>query len=114
MPRVPSEGLRADAKLQAPAAFCNRYLRQADLRCGLAADFFAGDFFLPSIGISISFCPLAAFRVFLVRLSGTGSWPTLRRRASIRSTTLLPRGRSFGVTGLPARFWLIKSISACS
>jgi hypothetical protein len=30
-------------------------VRQTDLRCGLAADFFADVFFLPSIGISISF-----------------------------------------------------------
>jgi hypothetical protein len=65
---------RGENKLQAPAAFCKIVsVRQADLRCGLAADFFADDFFLPSIGISISFCPLAAFRAFLVGLVGADS-----------------------------------------
>lgn len=46
---------------------------------------------MPSIGISISFCPLAAFRGFLAGLAafaGAAFLPTLRRSASIRSTTL--------------------------
>jgi hypothetical protein len=40
--------------------------------------------------------------------------PTLRRSASIRSTTLPAAGRSFGVIGLPARFWLMSSTRAVS
>jgi hypothetical protein len=62
---------------------------------------------LPAIDISISFWPPAAFRGFLdgfAALAGTDSSPTLRRSASIRSTTLLVAGFSFGVIGLPARF----------
>jgi hypothetical protein len=39
---------------------------------------------LPSIGISISFCPLAAFRGFLADFAGFAGWatPTLWRSAS--------------------------------
>jgi hypothetical protein len=55
----------------------------------------------------------AALRGFLAGLFGAAALvaapvPTLfRRSASIRSTILLPRGRSFGVIGLVARFPLI-------
>ena len=63
-PRAPVVG-RATGNAHDP-----RFLRrdgplQADLRC-LADDFFAVSFagFLPSIGISISFWPAAAFRGF--------------------------------------------------
>ncbi len=66
----------------------------ADLRWGLAAGFFAPVFlagFLPAIGSSISFCRRAAFG-FLAGLD-VFSWFTLRRSASIRSTTFSPRGR---------------------
>ena len=93
---------------------------QADLRCGLAAGFFpAACFgFLPAIGINISFCPAAAWRGFFTDFFGpfvsAAAPPTLRRSASIRSTTFSPRGRSFGVIGLPARFWLMRSIRAVS
>jgi hypothetical protein len=52
--------------------------------------------FLPAIGSSISFWPAAAFFGFFVVFE-VGSQPTLRRSASIRSTTLLAAGRSFGV-----------------
>src|SRR5258705_6504496 len=38
----------------------------------------------------------------------------LLRSASIKSTTFSPRGRSFAVMGLPARFWLMRSIRAVS
>src|SRR5712664_3226637 len=38
----------------------------------------------------------------------------LLRRASIRSTTFSPFGRAFAVIGLPARFWLMRSIRAVS
>ena len=92
----------------------------ADLRCGLAADFLpAVSFgFLPSIGISISFCPAAALRGFLVgffdALVSAAAPPMLLRRASIRSTTFSPRGRSFGVIGLPERLLLMRSTSAAS
>jgi hypothetical protein len=73
------------------------------LRCG-DADFFAVvslAVFLPSIGISISFCPLASLRGFFEgfeSLAGSEA-PTLRRNASMRSTTL----PSFFVIGCPAR-----------
>jgi hypothetical protein len=40
--------------------------------------------------------------------------PTLLRSASIRSTTFSPRGRSFGVIGVLARFLLMRSTSAVS
>lgn len=83
----------------------------ADFRCDLAAGFLATvsfACFLPDIGISISFWPVAALRGFfadffeaLVSVAGP---PTLLRNASIRSTTFSPRGRSLGVIGLPARF----------
>jgi hypothetical protein len=53
---------------------------------------------LLSIGISISFCLVAALRDFLLdffgALAGAASLPTLRRSASIKSTTFSPRGRS--------------------
>ena len=69
-----------------------------------------------SIGISISFWPLAAFRDFFAGFFGdlvsAAPPPTLRRSASIRSTTFSPRGRSFGVIGLPARLLLMRSMSA--
>jgi hypothetical protein len=80
------------------------------LRCCRAAGFFpAVSFacFLPEIGISISFWPAAAFRGFLPDSFGAfvsaAAPPTLRRNASIRSTTFAPRGRSFGVIGFPER-----------
>ncbi|MGY3388750.1 hypothetical protein ACVWW6_001341 [Bradyrhizobium sp. USDA 3311] len=63
--------------------------------------------FFPSIDISISFWPAAAFRGFLAgfaAFAGAASLLTDRRSASIRSTTLVDAGRSFGVIGLPARF----------
>jgi hypothetical protein len=86
--------------------------------CGLAAGFFAAASFgfLPSIGISISFWPLDALRGFFgsAAFEGAASLPTLLRSPSIRSTTLLVAGRSFGTIGLPARFWLMRSISAVS
>ena len=59
------------------------HVTYADLRCGLA--FFATaslPAFLPSIGISISFCAFAVFRGFLEDFAGSA--PTiLRRRASM-------------------------------
>jgi hypothetical protein len=75
--------------------------------------------FLPAIGINISFWPDAAFFGFLAGFFESGDAaaaapPTLFRSASIRSTTFSLRGRSFGVIGLPARFWLIRSTSAVS
>jgi hypothetical protein len=89
----------------------------ADFRCGLAADFFAASFvgFLPLIAISISFWAAATFLAgFFGALVSAETPPTLRLSASIRSTTLLAAGRSFGVIGLPARFWLMRSTSALS
>lgn len=81
----------------------------ADFLCALAAGFFAAasfDAFLPAMGISISFCPDNALRGFMpdffgVLVSAAGPPPTLRRNASIRSTTFSPRGRSLGVIGCP-------------
>jgi hypothetical protein len=67
--------------------------------------------------ISISFCSLEAFFGFLAgfaTFAGAASLPTLRRSASIKLTTLPAAGCSFGVIGLPARFWLISSIRAVS
>jgi hypothetical protein len=52
---------------------------------------------------------LDAFEVF----AGSAP-PTLRRSASIRSTTLPPAGRSFFGIGWPARFLLMRSTSAAS
>jgi flagellar motility protein MotE (MotC chaperone) len=83
----------------------------------LADGFFEAGF-LPAIGINISFWPDAAFFGFLVgffvaRVSPAAP-PTLRRSASIRSTTFSPLGRAFAVIGLPARFWLIRSTRAVS
>src|ERR1700746_3412864 len=94
----------------------------ADFLCCLPAGFFAAVSFagfLPAIGISISLWPAAAFRGFLADffdalVSAAAAPPTLCRRASIRSTTFSPRGRSFGMIGLPLRFWLIRSINAVS
>jgi hypothetical protein len=86
----------------------------------LATGFFAAASFdfLPSIGISISFCPAAALRGFVADFFGdlvsAVAPPTLRRSASIKSTTLPAAGRSLGVIGLPARFGLMRSISAVS
>ena len=40
--------------------------------------------------------------------------PMLLRSASIRSTTFSPRGRAFVLMGLPARFWLMRSMRAVS
>ncbi len=88
----------------------------ADLRWCLALGFFAvASFagFLPANGSSISLCPMDAFLGFFAGLDAC-SEPTLRRNASIRSTTLPAAGRSFGVIGLPARFWLMRSINAVS
>ena len=107
---------------------CHRML-QADFRRAPAAGFFAdvslAAAFLPAIGISISFWPEAAFLGFFAGLSAfagaaclpaslPASLPTLRRSASMRSTTFSPFGRSFGRITLPARFSLISSISAVS
>ena len=91
-----------------PSANCS----QADFRCCLPAGFFAAvsfAAFLPVIGISISLWPAAAFRGFLpdffgASASAAAAPPTLRRSASIRSTMFSPRGRSFGMIGLPLRF----------
>src|SRR3954447_1068232 len=72
-----------------------RYHNQADLRCGLAAGFFAAVSFgfLPAIGINIFFCPAAALRGFFtgffVAFVSAAAPPTLRRNASIRSTHVL-------------------------
>jgi hypothetical protein len=101
-----------------------RFLRrdgapQADFRC-LAAGFFAAVSFcfLPSIGISVSFWSAAALRGFFPAYFGAllsaAVPPTLRRSASIRSTTFSPRGRSFGVIGLPERLLLMRSTKAVS
>jgi hypothetical protein len=95
---------------------------QADFLCCLAAGFFAAvsfAAFLPASGISISLWPAVALCGFLpdffgALASAAAAPPTLCRSASIRSTTLSPRGRSFGVIGLPLRFWLIRSINAVS
>jgi hypothetical protein len=51
----------------------NHRERHADFRCDLAAGFFAAVYFagcLPSMGISISFWPAAAFLSFLPRFRG--------------------------------------------
>ena len=93
---------------------------QADFRRDpVVAGFFAGvslACFLPAIGISISFWPTDAFRGFLGDFCGAlvaaAGPPTLRRSASIRSTTLPPAGRSLGVIGLPERLLLMRSTSA--
>lgn len=71
------------------------------MRWGLAAGLFAlaslaG--FLPAIGSSIPFCPVAFFG-FLGPDFNVRSWPTLLRSASIRSMTLPAAGFSFGVIG---------------
>ena len=82
--------------------------RYADFRCDLVADFFTtASFaaFLPVIGISISFWPADAFLDFLAGFFG--AWVsaeaplTLRRSASIRSTTFSPFGLSLGLMVLP-------------
>src|SRR3954451_11161463 len=81
----------------------------ADFRCGFDVVFFAAFSFagfLPEIASSISFCPAAAFLSFFVAFEGC-SFPTLRRSASIRSTTLPAAGRSFGVIGLMERVLLL-------
>ena len=75
---------------------------------------------LPLIGSSISRWPLAALRGFLPLLFSTAgaacfSLARLRFSASIRLMTLPPVfGAAFAVVFRPLRFWLIKSISACS
>lgn len=63
-------------------------LNYTNFRCGLAAGFFAAASFagfFPAIGISISFCPAAAFLAFLASFFGTlasaEAPPTLRRSA---------------------------------
>jgi hypothetical protein len=55
--------------------------------------------FFPSIGISISFCPAEALRIFLPFTAGSVA-RTLWRSASIRSMTFSPRSRAFAVIGL--------------
>jgi hypothetical protein len=82
-------------------------LTYADLRCCLTVFFAGASFaFWPSMDISISFCTLEAFFGFLAGFAAFAgaALPTLRRSASIKSTTLPAAGRSFGVIGLPARF----------
>src|SRR5882757_11162704 len=67
----------------------------ADLRCGLDIGFFAvvSLAFLPAIGISISFWPLAALRGFLAGFDGlAGSAPPSRITAKASWPTL-PSGR---------------------
>jgi hypothetical protein len=90
----------------------------ADFRCGLAEDFFAAASlgFLPSIGISISFCPLEALRGFLVGLAafaGAASLPTLLRSASIRSTTLPVAGAYPDIKASLLLADRVQSIEAC-
>jgi hypothetical protein len=68
--------------------------------------------FLPSIGGSISFCPVDFFDLF-VAFAGPASL-RLARNASIRLTTLPAAGRSFFAIGSPALFLLMRSISAVS
>src|SRR5215217_1839149 len=74
----------------------------------------------PLIGNSISRCPAAAFFGFLpLALAAAGaacfSLARLRLSASIRLITLPPAfGAVFGLVLRPLRFWLIRSISACS
>ena len=97
-------------------------VRQADFRCGRAADFFATASlagFLPAIVISISFWPGVAFFAFLA-----GTWRVLAGPRPPATDALaqrvhevddvLARKRSFATMGLPARFWLISSIRAVS
>jgi hypothetical protein len=78
-----------------------RLRRYADLRC-LDAGFLAVVSlapFLPWIGISISFWPADALRVFLSGFAGgEDALPILWRNASIKSTTFSPRGRALAVT----------------
>jgi hypothetical protein len=94
-----------DASVIAEVSFISirlsSYDDQADFRCAFVEDFFgaaslAG--FLTAIGISISFCPADAFLNFFAGFSTAFDIvdlpPTLSRNASIRSTTLSPRGRS--------------------
>src|ERR1700723_4422228 len=89
-----------------------RLRRYADLRC-LDAGFLAVVSlapFLPWIGISISFWPADALRVFLSGFAGgEDALPILWRNASIKSTTFSPRGRALAVTGFPARLLLMSS-----
>src|SRR5260370_42238430 len=63
-----------------------------------------------------SFWPEADLRGFLdaFEVFAGSAPPTLRRSASIRSTTLTPAGRSFFAIGWPARFLLMRSTSAAS
>src|SRR5215212_2978666 len=74
----------------------------------------------PLIGNSISRWPAAAFFGFLpLALAAAGaacfSLARLRLSASIRLITLPPVfGAAFGLVLRPLRFWLIRSISACS
>src|ERR1700720_2834216 len=94
-----------------------RLRRYADLRCldaGLLAVVSLAPF-LPWIGISISFWPADALRVFLSGFAGgEDALPILWRNASIKSTTFSPRGRALAVTGFPARLLLMSSTSAAS
>jgi hypothetical protein len=72
-----------------------------DVYRSLAAGFLvAASFFLPAIGSSISFWPVAFFG-FFGALAGA-AWPTLRRSASIRSTTLPAAGLALAVIGCRA------------
>ncbi|WP_426437208.1 hypothetical protein [Bradyrhizobium genosp. P] len=70
---IPSSGGRPET-LTTPVSSDETAPLQADLRC-LADDFFAVSFagFLPSIGISISFWPAAAFRGFLAGFFGASA-----------------------------------------
>jgi hypothetical protein len=94
-----------------------RLRRYADLRC-LDAGFLAVVSLapvLPWIGISISFWPADALRVFLSGFAGgEDALPILWRNASIKSTTFPPLGRAFVVTGFPAHLLLMSSTSAAS
>ena len=83
------------------------------LRRGLLRRLLAGDRHQHFL---LAGCRLARLLGRLLRSLWLGSRapPMLLRSASIRSTTFSPRGRSFAVMGLPARFWLMRSMRAVS
>ena len=90
----------------------------ADSRCALVA--FRRRFLrrlLPSFDISISFWPAAALRGFLGALAAFAGAACLPTGAAQRLDQVDDVGRcrrSVGVIGLPAHFWLMRSISAVS
>jgi len=69
-----------------------RFWRVLGFAAGLAAACLS---FLPGIGSSISVWPAMRLRPFFAEADACLSWATLRRRASIKSTTLVREG-SFG------------------